>query len=159
MTTQAANFGELKCEIEIQAAPAKVWQALTENIGQWWPADFYAGGEAGERSYHLEARPGGRMYESWNAGGGVLWGTVVVVDPEKSLQVVGYETPDWGGPRQWFGSWLLTEKAGGTLVTFSESAIGKVTDTSVESKTKGWNFLWAVMKAHIEGAPAPGWED
>lgn len=35
-----------------------------------WPEEFYAGGEPEKRRYHLETKPGGRMYESWEGGGG-----------------------------------------------------------------------------------------
>lgn len=67
MTKQVAEIAAIDMEVEIAAPPAQVWSALTENIGEWWPAEFYAGGEAGKRSFTLESVPGGRMVETWNA--------------------------------------------------------------------------------------------
>lgn len=99
------------------------------------------------------------MYEEWEDGGGVLWGTVVTVDPAKRLQITGVTFPNWGGPTQWFGDWSLVEKDGGTELTFSEHAIGRTSEDSVVEKDKGWQFLWQVMKAKLEGQPAPTWSD
>ena len=89
MPNQVAEIAQITMETDISASPEQVWKALTEDIGKWWPADFYAGGEEGKRTYVLEQRPGGRMYEQWDNGGGVLWGTVVGVEPNVSLQVLG----------------------------------------------------------------------
>ena len=107
MSLDEANISELHMEIEIAANPLKVWAALTTEIGQWWPAEFYAGGETGSRTFNLETMPGGRMMETWGNGGGVLWGTVVAIEPNVQLQVLGATFPGWGGPSQWFGTWEL----------------------------------------------------
>ncbi len=159
MEITTAQMATIKMELHIEAAPADVWQHLTENIGAWWPDDFYAGGAAGERRFLLESNPGGRMYEEWDSGGGVLWGNVVSIDPNKSLQVLGVVFPNWGGPTQWYGSWTLQEAGGGTLLQFSETGVGRVSDGGMEEKDKGWKFLWASLKAHAEGKPAPAWTD
>ncbi|MEO0996371.1 MAG: SRPBCC domain-containing protein [Pseudomonadota bacterium] len=151
MENQTALIATMTMEVEIEASPKAVWEALTDDIGQWWPADFYAGGEAGSRDFRLEARPGGRMYEEWGSGGGVLWGTVVTADPRKCLQVIGHLFPEWGGPSEWYGSWTLKPTAGGTTLQFSESAIGRVTAESTAKKDEGWRFLWSALKAHVEG--------
>ena len=159
MNLKTAEIADLTMEININATPERVWTALTSDIGQWWPADFFAGGEAGKRTYLLEAEPGGRMYEQWEGGGGVLWGNVIAVDPTVRLQVLGSLFPNWGGPSLWFATWDLAASGNGTVVTFSESAIGKVSAGGAEEKTAGWEFLWACMKAHIEGLPEPAWGD
>lgn len=144
--------------IDINASPAQVWAALTSDIGKWWPADFYAGGEEGARTFILETQPGGRMYEQWQEGG-LLWGNVVCINPEKQLQVLGYIFPNYGGPTQWFGTWDLLEKDGNvTALTFSESAIGNVSQSSKNEKESGWRFLFDCLHAFIEGRPAPVWE-
>ena len=128
MANQAAEIIKIDMELDINCPPDQLWAALTENIGQWWPADFYAGGEDGKRRFSLEAQPGGRMFETWDNGGGVLWGTVVCVDPNVRLQVLGSLFPNWGGPTSWYGTWELTPNGDGTTLRFSESAIGKISD-------------------------------
>lgn len=155
-----AQIAEVIVEVEIEASPEKVWHELTEGIGAWWPAEFYAGGEEGKRSYHLEATPGGRMYEAWDGGGGLLWGQVATIDPGKLLQVIGYTFPVWGGPSTWFGSWQLSEGESGCQLRFTESTVGRVSDSNLNEKEKGWSYLFGgVLKAHVEGKPIPAWVD
>ncbi|MFK7958665.1 MAG: SRPBCC domain-containing protein, partial [Lysobacterales bacterium] len=159
MNIEPANLSSITLQVSIDSSVSEVWKALTENISDWWPADFYAGGTEGQRSYLLEAFPGGRMYESWGEnGGGVLWGNVVTVDPAKRLEILGSVFPSFGGPNQWFGTWDLEAKGEqGCLLTFSENSLGLVSVKGTEDRDTGWTYLWNTMKAHIEGKPAPGW--
>ncbi|MGB5345860.1 MAG: SRPBCC domain-containing protein [Woeseia sp.] len=159
MTDDVAKISALRLEISIAAPPAAVWQSLTTDIGAWWPAEFYAGGVEGKRTFRLEAKPGGHMREDWQDGGGVLWATVVMVEPRVRLQVIGYAFPGWGGPSQWFGNWELRANGTGTRLKFQEHAIGRVSGSLLEEKEKGWRFLWDVMKARLEGTRAPVWSD
>lgn len=159
MEKQIAEIKQLELEIDINATPERVWAALTEDISQWWPAEFYAGGEDGKRSYVLEAHPGGRMFEQWDAGGGVLWGNVVLVEPNVCLKVLGNVFPNWGGPTEWYGTWELTAQDNGTRLKYSESDVGRIADSGVGEKIKGWTFLWDTMKAFVEGNPPPSWQD
>ncbi len=155
---RAAEFAEVLIEVRIDATPEKVWQELTGGIGAWWPSEFYAGGVEGKRSYHLEVTPGGRMYEAWEGGGGVLWGRVATVDPGKTLQIIGHTFPEWGGPSTWFGSWQLSSDAESCVLRFTESTLGRVSNRNLEEKEKGWQFLFgSALKAHVEGKPCPPW--
>ncbi len=150
---------EVSMETHIKASPATVWQALTDDAGKWWPAEFFIGGEEGKRSYHIEAVPGGRVYEEWEGGGGLLWGQVCHSVPEQLLQTVGYMFPEWGGPSISFMTWRLTASDNGCTLHFSEGAIGKMPDQWTAEKEKGWKFLLdGVMKAYIEGTEPPKWE-
>ena len=157
--TEPTSIATVETSTEIDASGEDVWRALTDNIGKWWPAMFYTGGEVGKRSFHLEATPGGRMFEQWQSGGGTLWAHVVSLSPGSSIQLVGHIFPNWGGPVQWFGTCALTEQNGGTVLTFSETAVGKTSDQGMQEKEKGWNYLWSCMKAYIEGAAEPPWTD
>ncbi len=157
MTTAAIS--EIHLETHIEDSPDRVWQALTDDIGAWWPAEFYAGGEPDSRSYHLEAEPGGRMYEQW-ADGGLLWGTVSTVAPGTRLQIVGATFPDWGGPSMSFSTWELEADDEGTVLRFSLSTMGRISEADAAEKEKGWRFLLAgTLKAYVEGTPPPQWED
>ena len=158
--TTAAAVLETHMEIRITGAIGAVWKALTDDIGAWWPEEFYAGGEPERRAYYLETKPGGRMYETWEGGGGVLWGTVVAVEPARRLQVIGTTFPNWGGPSFWFGTWELAADGAVTILSFTESTVGRVSDSLMAQKEKGWRFLFGgALKAHVEGKPGPKWED
>lgn len=158
MEKQAAEIATITVEAVIETSPEHVWKALTAQIGGWWPADFYTGGEEGKRSFFLEAQPGGRMYEQWDNGGGVLWGTVYCVDPNVRLQVLGALFPNWGGPSEWYGTWDLSPKGKSTKLTFRETTLGKIPEAGLGDKSQGWHFLCDTMKAFVEGTSAPVWE-
>ena len=159
-TTTTATVLDTKMETSIGGDVAAVWQALTDDIGAWWPEEFYAGGEPAKRCYHLEAKPGGRMYEEWEDGGGTLWGTVVALEPRKRLQVMGTTFPNWGGPSFWFGTWELEADGAATILRFTESSIGRLSESRAEQTAKGWRFLFGeVLKAYVEGQPVPEWKD
>lgn len=159
MEELSARMATIQMDVNIDGSVAEVWKSLTERIGEWWPDDFYAGGAAGERGFQLEVEAGGRMYEHWKGGGGALWGNVIAYEPEKSLQILGHLFPDWGGPCQWYGTWRLSREGNQTKLWFSETAMGRISDTGMEEKDKGWRFLWASLKAHVEGKSAPVWGD
>ena len=146
-------------EVQIDSSVEAVWKAMTSSIGDWWPEGAYSGGASGERSFRLDAKPGGQMIESWAEGAGILWGHVTTVEPLVRLQVSGHTFPNWGGPTIWFGTWELQAKGTGTLLRFSESVICPHPDTSGEDRKKGWHFIYHdALKAHLEGGPAPTWE-
>lgn len=159
MSRQPAEIARINMELSIDREPARVWAALTDNIGDWWPAEFYAGGEAGARDFQLEAWPGGRMFETWKNGGGALWGSVITVEPRALLQVLGSLFPNWGGPSQWYATWELKPNGKATVLTFSESSIGLLSDSGTAQTNKGWQFLWQSLKAHVEDKPPPAWRD
>lgn len=159
MSIQQSNICNMNMEVEIDAPASKVWAALIDHIGEWWPAEFYAGGDAGARTFSIEPEPGGKMMESWDNGGGVLWGTVVAIDPGSNLQILGSTFPNWGGPTQWFGTWTLSDKGNRTVLAYSEHTVGKMSDSGSEEKEKGWMFLWHTLKAHVEGGSPPKWTD
>ena len=50
---QTAQIASLTVEIRIAAPPEAVWQALTDDLAQWWPRSFYCGGSSrtGRRSF------------------------------------------------------------------------------------------------------------
>jgi uncharacterized protein YndB with AHSA1/START domain len=157
-TPDTPSILALHMEISIAASPEKVWKALTDDIGAWWPDATFTGGESGKRQFVLEAEPGGRMYESWE-NGGLLWGTVTTIEPVHLLQVVGHTFSNWGGPSASYWTWTLEGDESGTVVRFEEDIVGNITEAGVEERTTGWTFLFeGALKAHLEGRPAPVWK-
>lgn len=155
------RVADLSLEVQIAAAPSTVWNALTDDIAAWWPSLFYCGSGSGDgsRSFILEARPGGRMWEDWGAGEGLLWATVVNVVRERTLEMTGTIGPAWGGPATWYGGFALEADGDGTKVRFSESGFGRIADPTLAEKEKGWRFLLESMRAHVEGNQPPQWAD
>lgn len=158
--SEDAKHPRVVVETVIAADAATVWRAVTEEIGAWWPAEFYSGGDPANRSFHLEATPGGRMYEDWGDGGGGLWATVLAVEPGRRLELVGHVTPQWGGPNTWIGGLTLEEEGDGVRLRFEEAAFGHLGERYQEEKTKGWRFLFdGALRAHVEGTEPPVWQE
>lgn len=159
MTKKTADIVNTNMEVTINAGQAEVWQALTEQIGRWWPTECYVTKEGG-RTFKLEAHAGGRMYEESDAGESLLWGTVTSVKAPNKLQAVGMSHPEWGGPTVLFWTWSLSAAEGGvTQLTFEESSLGVVTDEDVRGRSKAWRYIWHALKAHVDGSEIPKWTD
>ena len=101
MTTAApitdATVARYALEIDLKATPQDVWDALTDDIGRWWPGPFFMCDGPGPRNMSLDARPGGHMYENAGGGNGMIWGTVIHVQRGKVLELTG----SYGSPLTW----------------------------------------------------------
>lgn len=161
---ELARVVDQALEVRIAAAPAAVWQALTADIARWWPAAFYCGSGSGGSAqskprFQLEAHPGGRMWEDWGGGDGLLWAHVVGVVRGKRLDLVGSAGPQWGGPSTSFSTFEITADGAGSKLRFVEATFGRTDDANLGEKEKGWRFLLAALAAHVEGRAAPVWGD
>ena len=158
MSEETTKIGSLRVEVRIEASAEKVWEALTSDIGKWWPRIFCCGAGSGEPTFKIEARPGGRMFEDWGNDEGLLWGTVVRVQRPNHLDLTGMTGPDWGGPNAMYAGFTLVEEGAETVVTFSEASFGRIAPDHAAEKEKGWKFLLeGALKAHLEGRDPPEW--
>jgi hypothetical protein len=107
----------------------RVW---TARIGQWWPADHTASGEA-ELVVVLEGRPGGRIFERTAAGTEHDWGEITVWEPPARF---GY---------RWH---LRRDRADATEVEIR--FVDRGATTRVEIEHRGWERL---------GAEGEAWRD
>lgn len=158
------RIGDIQLEVTIAAPIEAVWRALVDDIGTWWPTAFYClpgdPAAAPQRTFKLEARPGGRMWEDWGADNGLVWGHVVQVVKPRLLDVTGTMGLAWGGPSTFYGSFQLEAAGDDTRLRFGESAYGRIPDNQIAEKEKGWRFLLdGALRAHCEGKPAPLWTD
>ena len=56
-----ARVVQYEFQVEIEATPARVWRALTDQLSSWWLPDFHMLGE--DSVVTLEPKPGGRLFE------------------------------------------------------------------------------------------------
>ena len=99
-------------EAHIDAATARVYDALVEEIGEWWNPEHTFSGDA--RNLSLDARPGGCLCEKLPGGGGVEHLRVVYVDPRRVLRLSGALGPLQGSALVGTLTWTLAEADGGT---------------------------------------------
>ena len=149
-TASRIEYGvvDVHLEVEIAAAPARVWKALIAEPGRWWPKDFYTGPAKG---FHIEPRLGGRVFEDWGDGNGVIWYTVFGVNPGVSLDLQGCMAVPYG-PALTLLHLDLAPRGSGTMLALSDSTIGAAGHEGTEEKTKGWQQVFgAGLKAFVEG--------
>ena len=69
MSTTQLGSARVELEVTIEAPREKVWQGLVEEIGEWWPRDFFT---TESPRFTLDPRVGGYMYEDTGDGTGVF---------------------------------------------------------------------------------------
>lgn len=136
------------CELEIKADTATVWRALTVETGQWWLKDYYSRENA---VFRIEAKLGGRMYEDQGHGNGLIWGQVIGVDPEKSLDIQTYLTQDFGGPAISYLAIRLEPLKGATKIILTDTLFGFPAPKTAGNMEAGWvQLLKEGLKDYVE---------
>jgi uncharacterized protein YndB with AHSA1/START domain/DNA-binding transcriptional ArsR family regulator len=145
------NVVQLELEVSIQAPPQRVWRALVEQTTHWWRKDFYVGKTP--KAFIIEPRPGGRMYEDWGDGGGLVWMNVIEVDAPRVIQFAGHLTASFGGPANTYLRLTLEPRGeSATLLRISETAYGRVDDKLKKQLHEGWTLLFEQgLKPYVEG--------
>jgi uncharacterized protein YndB with AHSA1/START domain len=147
-----AEFGVLQQEQEIfiEAPSTRVWEALTDRIGAWWPRDYFVSAEA--KNFVLEARLGGRLFEDWGDGQGVVWGQVVGLRRNSLLQIAG-ELMETDSPARIHTIYRLAEKNGGTVLRLVDLAYGRLTAKNAQCLEEGWReLLHKHLKPYVEAS-------
>ncbi len=130
--------------------PRPLWMALTTGINRWWQPAFFA--QASSKTFKLEPRLGGMMGEVGPASGnaGVIWGTVMGVDPGRWLLVVGHTTPRWGGPHTGTMEFTIAAAPCGASLTLVHAVFGNATAATRRSLSEGWSALFdTALRAHL----------
>lgn len=134
-----ARVVQYEFEIDIDAAPSRVWRALTDQLSSWWLPDFHVLGS--DSLVTLEPFPGGRLFEQ-SGTKGLLWYTVLAVATDESLSLAGYCTPDWGGPCSTLLTLKLFARGKGTRLVVSDALYGRVEEKQVASLKSGWQQMF-----------------
>src|SRR6266581_5201374 len=122
------------------------FDVFVKTIGTWWPARQFSVGRDRVRGVTMEQRPGGRVYETWDDGTEIGWGTVVA----------------WEPPRRFVMAWAGTPAATEVELTFA--ALGPAL-TRVAVEHRGWEALTdaqltedcALPGGYSSGAYSVGW--
>lgn len=150
-TMKPAQSYTVGFEVTLRANRDRVWAGLTAEIGLWWPRHFFT--HPNPAGFVLEPGLGGRVYEDWGEGGGVLWGTVVVWVPGQRMTWVCEMYPDWSGPGRSFVTFTLEDRGYETVVKVEDSGICINAHQAATSLNNGWHELIGVhFKSYIESA-------
>src|SRR5215472_17155460 len=115
-------------------------------IGAWWPVQQFSAGQDRVRDVTVEQRQGGRVYETWDDGTEVDWGTLLT----------------WQPPERFAMTWTFTPAP--TEVEFPFTALGPAL-TRVTVEHRGWETLTdeqltedcALPGGYACGAYSRGW--
>lgn len=148
-STDTAGVCRILLEIPIDAPKARVWDALVNEANTWFAHEEGPGPDG--KTFHVQARVGGMMYEDWGDGNGLLWGHVIFCNAPTALHVAGDCSPAWGGPNRGIMIWELDEADGTTVVRFEHAIHGNVSDQTRGSYEQGWKMqLVDGLKKHVE---------
>jgi uncharacterized protein YndB with AHSA1/START domain len=140
----------------------RLWDALTREIADWWPAEFYChdAGGAASRQMRLEPWPGGRLWEDWGEQGGLLWAQVLQVTPRQRLELSGTLSPAFGGPAVWCTSFQFDVVSDCARLRFADCGTGRLSEELLEHKERGWRFLLdGALRAWCEGEDPPSFTE
>ncbi len=135
-----ARIIKYQFEVLIERSAADIWTLMIDEIDAWWMNDFRALGEGSKVT--LNASTGGQLIESAADGSSLEWYRVQMVSPGKSLYLVGYMAPDWGGPTTSMLKLAVEDRDNGGVLIVSDALSGNVTEASASSAEGGWKTLF-----------------
>lgn len=143
------NSFKVRVETTIQAECHRVWHCLVNETTEWWKADFYTNPKT--RDFRIEARIGGRAYEDFGNGEGLVWSEVIGVDSPKALHMKGLLSPDFGGPAISYTAIELKSDGKGTLFSLTDTYFGVITEDTLAQIESGWRMIYTeAFKHYVE---------
>ena len=138
----AAEAGVVDVALEwpVAASVQKVWESLFGEPGAWWPAEHRLFG--GDSTMSFEPRLGAALREE-KGGRGLVWYSVIALDPLRSVDLIGHLAARFGGPAT---SLLHIEIAAGdaegsSVLKLTDSVFGRIGPGLRASLSEGWQAI------------------
>ena len=152
MTETGHTTMNLAIDLEIEASPLRVFNAITHGVAIWWGRDYFESPEDAV-DIVLEPRLGGKFFERWSldpkSHDGALLGTVVAFKHAKLLRLRG--TFGMGDTLiQGLVEYELFASGHGTKLNFNHQAFGQISDETKERSSTSWNDLLGRLKLYLE---------
>jgi len=77
----------------VRASAEHTFATFVTRIGAWWPVRPFSAGKDRVRAVTVEQRRGGRVYETWDDGTEVDWGTLLAWQPPERFTLTWTGTP------------------------------------------------------------------
>lgn len=151
MSNQKLTCGFYELEVSIAAEPERVWRAIASESYVWWPSDFVTS----ERTQRFVIEPvlGGRAFEDFGGGDGLVWYTVIGVDTGRELILAGHLLPPFGGPAITALRLTLSAQGTGTLVKIRDDRFGVL---GGDSPVGGWRTVFdGGLRHYLESGETP----
>lgn len=124
--------------IDIAAPRERVWTALTDEVAAWWHPGFFS--REGAERFVVEAELGGRVFEDWGGGQGLVWYRVTELVRSERMTWMG-DLDLKHGPARLQTSFRLEAVAGGTRLHLLECAFGRLPAKLRDDMAGGWQLL------------------
>ena len=130
----------------VRASVKHTFGTFATKIGAWWPVRPFSAGRDRVRDVIVEQCRGGRVYETWDDGTEVDWGTLIA----------------WEPPERFVMTWTGTPATTEVELTFTALGPGL---TRVTVEHRGWDALTdeqlaadcALPGGYSSGAYSEGW--
>jgi hypothetical protein len=130
-------------EIRVRASLNVTFAALLEQLG---PSNEMPDGTP--MPLKLEPWPGGRWFRDLGNGNGHYWATVQSIKRPTLLEFSG--PLFMSSPVSNNVIYRLSEQNGETLIKFSHSAFGLISDDHKKGVTTGWNYIHEQVRKRAE---------
>ena len=135
-----AGVVDVALEWPVAASVQKVWENLFGAPGSWWPAEHRLFGA--ESTMSFEPRLGAALREE-KGGQGLVWYSVIALDPFRSVDMIGHLAARYGGPAT---SLLHIEIAPGaadgtSVLKLTDSVFGRIGPGLRASLSEGWQAI------------------
>ena len=132
-------------EIHIRSSLAATFAAMLEQLG---PSNETPDGKPLQMK--IEPWPGGRWYRDLGGDNGHFWGHVQAIKRPTLLEITGplFMSSAVISNLQY----RLKEVDGGTLLTFTHTALGFIPDDQREGLTKGWTAMHQAIQRRAEAS-------
>jgi uncharacterized protein YndB with AHSA1/START domain len=146
------GVAHVELEVKIDSSLERVWKAIVEETSEWWPREFFT--SAGTKGFIIEPRLGGRVYEDWGGGAGLLWFTVIGLNPPTTLLLLGHLTPAFGGPAMSVLELALQSVGESVVLRVTETVSGRAEQSMEATLRDGWIAIFdAGLRVFVESRP------
>lgn len=132
-------------EIQVNAPIEKTFESLLEQLG---PYNETPDGKS--LAMKIEPWPGGRWYRDLGDSNGHFWGNVQAIKRPTLLEITGplfASTPFVSNVQ-----YRLSEKNGGTLISFHHTALGVLSEEHRKGTQTGWASILNKIRARSESS-------
>jgi uncharacterized protein YndB with AHSA1/START domain len=124
--------------VDVRAERARIWRALTREIGEWWPRP--SGTRSGKPTFRLDSGVGGYVVEDWGDGQGAVWAAVTMFREGEVLQLSS-DLTDRKGLGRGRTTIRLETSPEGTRIHLEEVAFGTLSPALAGDLAAGWGLI------------------
>lgn len=134
------SVSDIKIEVTVPVNAAHSWEYFFNQVNGWWPKEFFTSTKT--RRFMFETYVGGKVYEDFGEGDGLVWAHVIGNDYLHSLEMKGFLTRRFGGPAITFEKFSFEEnQEGSTNIIYTMDILGNVDKKTRSSLHEGWQKL------------------